>query len=231
MPELKIRQIVFAARDLASTVAQFSTGLGLNVAYRDPLVSEFGLDNALMAIGDQFIEVVSPIRENTAASRHIDRHGDSAYMLILQTSDLDRDRERLSELGVRLIWEADYPDIRAVHLHPKDVGAAIVSLDEPTPAGSWRWAGPDWQRHAQESASGTIVECTIGAVDPAALCKRWSQVLGAPASADNHIELSGSSLKFEKAERDLIVGYRIAAKDLTLPSQELTLCGTRFQLS
>src|ERR1043165_6958616 len=105
MPELKIRQIVFAARDLASTVAQLSTGLGIHVAYRDPLVAEFGLQNALMAMGDQFVEVVSPMHEDTAASRHLDRHGDSAYMLILQTSDLDRDRERLSELGVRLVWE------------------------------------------------------------------------------------------------------------------------------
>jgi hypothetical protein len=230
MPELKIRQIVFAARDLTSTVAQFSSGLGLNIAYRDPLVAEFGLHNALMGIGEQYIEVVSPIREDTAAGRHLDRHGDSAYMLILQTSDLDSDRERLSALGVRLVFEAEYPDIRAVHLHPKDIGAAIVSLDEPTPPESWRWAGPDWQKHAAEGASGTIVECTIGARHPAAMAQRWSQVLGAPASADHHIELSGSRLIFEKAERDLIIGYRIAAEDLALPSQELTLCGTRFKL-
>jgi hypothetical protein len=230
MPELKIRQIVFAARDLASTVAQISNGLGLELAYRDPLVAEFGLHNALMAIGDQFIEVVSPIREDTAVGRHLDRHGDSAYMLILQTSDLDRDRERLAELGVRLVWEAEYPDIRALHLHPKDIGGALVSLDQPTPPESWRWAGPDWQKHAAHSAAGTIVECTIGALDPGAMAQRWSKVLGAPASADHHIELSGSRLSFEKAERDLIVGYRIAAEDLTLPSQELTLCGTSFRL-
>jgi hypothetical protein len=63
------------------------------------------------------------------------------------------------------------------------------------------------------------------------MAQRWSQVLGAPASADHHIELSGSSLRFEKAERDLIVGFAIAAKDLSLPSQELALCGTRFQIS
>lgn len=231
MPELRIRQIVFAARDLASTVAQFSTGLGLNVAYRDPLVSEFGLENALMAIGDQFIEVVSPTRADTAAGRHIDRHGDSAYMLILQTSDFDRDRERLTELGVRFIWEADHPDIRAMQLHPKDIGAAIVSLDQPTPPESWRWAGPDWQKHSAQSVPGAIVECTIGAVDPAALAARWSKLLGAPASADHHIEITGSRLRFVKAERDLIVAYRIAANDLTAPSQELSLCGTRFQIS
>jgi hypothetical protein len=230
---LRIRQIVFAAQDLASTVAQFHSGLGLTVVYRDPLVKEFGLENALMRLGDQFVEVVSPTQPDTAASRHIARHGDSAYMLILQTDDLDRDRERLSQLGVRLVWESDYPDIRSVHLHPKDVGAAIVSLDEAHPEASWRWAGPDWQAQAEagEGVTGTIVECTIGAKDPDALAKRWSQVLGLPASHEARIELSGSTLVFVKADSDLILGYRLALADLTLPSQELAICRTTFQLS
>src|SRR5712671_1085751 len=144
---LRIRQIVFAARDLATTVKQFERVLGVQVAYRDPQVAEFGLENALLPIGDQFLEVVAPTRSNTAAGRHLERHGDSAYMLILQTDDLTRDRARLERLKVRTVWDASYPDIRAVHLHPKDIGAAIVSLDQPTPPESWRWAGPDWQRY------------------------------------------------------------------------------------
>ena len=227
---LRIRQIVFAARDLANTVTQLSTGLGVKLVYRDPNVAEFGLQNALMAIGDQYIEVVSPTASETAVGRHLDRHGDSPYMLILQTDDLERDHERLAKLGVRVIWQADYPDMRARQLHPKDIGAAIVSLDQPTPPEAWRWAGPAWQKHAAEGAAGTIVECTIGASTPGPMAQRWSEVLGVSASADHHIELSGSTLIFEKAPHDLILGYRIAAKDLTTPSQELSLCGCRFQL-
>lgn len=215
---LRVRQIVFAARDLDATVAQFERGLGLSVAYRDPLVAEFGLRNALMVIGDQFIEVVSPTRENTAAGRHLARHGDSAYMLILQTDDLDRDRARLRALGVRLVWQADYPDIRAVHLHPKDVGAAIVSLDQPEPPQSWRWAGPDWQKH---SAAGEILHCTIGARDPQSLQARWSEVLGQPVTE--------AQLSFEKAESDLIRSYQIARPGHS--ARELEICNTRFQLS
>jgi catechol 2,3-dioxygenase-like lactoylglutathione lyase family enzyme len=223
---LRIRQIVFAARDLDAAVSQFERGLGLKVAYRDPLVAEFGLRNALMALGDQFIEVVSPMRPNTAAGRHLDRHGDSAYMLILQTDDLDRDRARLAELGVRLVWQADYPDIRAVHIHPKDVGAAIVSFDQPQPPASWRWAGPDWQKHA---TPGQISDCTIGAVDPVALLQRWSTVLGTPA-ASKSLEISGGNLNFVNADSDLIQGYRISLGDRAARPQELTICGSRFQL-
>lgn len=222
---MRIRQIVFAARDLDATVAQFEQGLGVTVAYRDPLVAEFGLRNALMVLGDQFIEVVSPTRENTAAGRHLDRHGDSAYMLILQTDDLDRDRARLTKLGVRLVWQADYPDIRAVHLHPKDIGAAIVSLDQPSPPASWRWAGPDWQKH---TAEGQILSCTVGSGDPEALQKRWSQVLDLKVAASDRLDLQDGHLGFEKAETERIRSYQI-----TRPGQharDVVICNTRFQL-
>jgi catechol 2,3-dioxygenase-like lactoylglutathione lyase family enzyme len=226
---LRIRQIVFAARDLAATVAQFESALGLRVAFRDPEVGAFGLHNALLAIGDQFLEVVSPIRDNTAAGRHLERHGDSAYMLILQTDDLARDRARLDRLGVRVIWQSDYPDMRAVHLHPKDIGAAIVSLDQPSPPHSWRWAGPDWEKDVSKAGAQTILEATIGAVDPAALAQRWSIVLGLEAPVDNRIAIANGVLNFVEAKADVLIGFRLAMQHAAA-EQSVTICGTQFRL-
>ena len=59
---LRIRQIVLAARELDPTVDALQAVLGVGAAFRDPGVAEFGLDNAVMPIGDQFLEVVSPLR-------------------------------------------------------------------------------------------------------------------------------------------------------------------------
>jgi catechol 2,3-dioxygenase-like lactoylglutathione lyase family enzyme len=224
---LRIRQIVFAARDLACTVARFESAFGLRVAYRDPLVTEFGLENALMPVGDQFLEVVSPIRSDTAAGRHLDRHGDSAYMLILQTDDLDRDRARVDRLGVRVVWQADYPDIRAMHLHPKDIGAAIVSVDQPSPPESWRWAGAGWQEFVSTGGVSKITEVTIGARDPDAMARRWSEVLGTPAVVDGRIAISEGALSFVRAPVDGIVEYRLATRRATQPP--VTICGTNFR--
>lgn len=237
---LRIRQIVFAARDLEKTASEFGLALGIRVAYRDPLVAEFGLNNVLLPIGDQFLEVVSPVASDTAAGRHLARHGDSAYMLILQTDDLDGDRMRLDRLGVRVIWQASYPDIRAVHLHPKDIGAAIVSIDQPSPPESWRWAGPDWRNFVSKATPGTprsgtgaqeILGVTIGARDPAAMAERWSEVLGTKAPRDERIEIFGGSLSFVKAEADLITEYRIAAGDPGAEPSTQTICGTQFRIS
>src|SRR5580658_9809255 len=169
---LRIRQVVVAANDLAKTVAQLQAALGIRVCYRDPEVEKFGLENALMPIGDQFLEVVSPIRANTAVGRHIERHGDSGYMLILQTDDLARAEARLERLSVRVVWRAAHPDIRAAHLHPKDIGGALVSLDEATPPNSWRWAGPNWQQHVTPEERQQVCAVTLSARDPDAMSHR-----------------------------------------------------------
>jgi catechol 2,3-dioxygenase-like lactoylglutathione lyase family enzyme len=222
---LRIRQIVLAVHDLAATVSQFERELGLQVVYRDPQVGEFGLHNALMPVGDQFIEVLAPLRDDTAAGRHLARHGDSAYMLILQTDDLARDRARLDRLGVRVVWQSDYPDMCAAHLHPKDIGAAIVSLDQPSPPQSWRWAGPEWGQRLVPLGQAEICDATIGAVDPAALAQRWSVVLGTDAPVDQRIALTRGELRFTKAAADVIVGFRIARY---AQSRTVTLAGTQF---
>ena len=86
----------------------------------------------MYAFGDQFIELISPLKDGTAAGRHLGRRGEGGYMLILQTDDFDRDRARIRALGVRTVWEKELPDIRAMHLHPKDIGGAIVSIDQPS---------------------------------------------------------------------------------------------------
>jgi hypothetical protein len=226
---LRIRQIVFTARDLASAEAHVERRLGLAPLYRDPEVAHFGLQNAIMSIGDQFIEIISPIRADTAAGRHLDRHGDSAYMLILQTDDLARERARLARLGVRIVWESNYPDIQAIHLHPKDIGGAIVSLDEATPPGSWRWAGPKWQQVSRPG--GAIVSATLAAREPESLAHRWAEVLGLdePRHSEGgwRVDIESGSLSFvasrDGAERIIEFGVRGFARPLPVD-----VCGTRI---
>lgn len=214
---LRIRQIVFAARDLEGTVDELCQVLGARVAYRDPEVAAFGLSNAMLVIGDQLLEVVSPIQAETAAGRHIERHGDSPYMLILQTGDLDRDRARIEQLGVRVVWEASRPGIRAVHLHPKDVGGAILSLDQADPPESWRWAGDDWPAFATATGAQRVTAATIGARDPAAMAAHWGQVLGTGGAPDAggspRIGLDGGELRFEPAPQDVLSSFAIAMPD------------------
>jgi catechol 2,3-dioxygenase-like lactoylglutathione lyase family enzyme len=173
---IRLRQVVLAAGDLDSTVDRLCTELGLRVCFNDPGVAEFGLHNALLNVGDQFIEVVSPIADNTAAGRLLDRRQATvtAYMVMFEVDDLDARVAALTAAGIRIVWSGDHSMIRGRHLHPGDMGGAIVSLDETSPPGSWMWAGPTWTAHSDNSVVTSIAGYTIAAADPAAVTRLWS---------------------------------------------------------
>ena len=159
--------------------------LGLDGPYRDPGVAEFGLENVVYAVGDTFLEVVAPTREGTTAGRYLERMGrDGGYMAIFQVPDVSAARRRAADLGIRVVWQADLPDIAGTHLHPKDVGGAIVSLDQPVPEVSWRWAGPHWTGGAPDHPAGGLVEVAVATAAPDELAGRWASVLGVEADGD-----------------------------------------------
>lgn len=218
---MRIRQIALVARDLDPVVDSLCAVLGVKVAFNDPGVAEFGLKNAVMALGEQFLEVVSPVRPDATAARYLERrHGDGGYMVILQSDDLDADRARLARVGARIVWEIAFDDIATIHLHPRDVGGAIVSLDRPVPPASWRWAGPGWEEKGRSSDARAIVGAEIQSADPHALAARWGEVLGvpvtSPAGAPPRIDLDGGHLRFVTPGDDRGPGVtcvRVAMRD------------------
>src|SRR5260370_7311967 len=104
-------------------------------------------------------------------------------MAIFQVPDLAAARRRVADLGVRVVWTADLPDMAGTHLHPRDVPGAIVSLDWAAPTQSWRWAGPSWTGQAPGHAHGGVTGLTIEVKDPRAAAQRWAAVLGVTASS------------------------------------------------
>src|SRR5260370_27580475 len=104
-------------------------------------------------------------------------------MAIFQVPDLAAARRRVADLGVRVVWTADLPDMAGTHLHPRDVPGAIVSLDWAAPTQSWRWAGPSWTGQAPGHAHGGVTGLTTEVTDPRAAAQRWAAVLGGTASS------------------------------------------------
>ena len=179
----RLRQVAVVSRDLAAARASLEGGVGLLEPFADPGVQAFGLTNAVYEVGSDFLEVVCPAQEGTTAGRLLDRRGDGGYMAIFQLpgfDDLREARRRVAELGIRVVWDVDLPDIASSHLHPKDLPGAIVSVDAAEPAGSWRWAGPRWTGGPPASpfASGGIAAITVAVDDPAGVAGLWASVLG-----------------------------------------------------
>jgi hypothetical protein len=179
---VRLRQVVLAAHDLDPVAEELESELGLRDPFHDPGVGAFGLRNAVYSLGDTFVEVVSPVREDTAAGRYMEhRGGDCGYMLIFQLDDLEAARTRVKEMVIRVVWQTDLPDISGTHLHPADMRGAIVSLDRADPPGSWRWGGPDWTGGVGTGAPGRVLGSALHVVDPDTVAKRWAAVLGVKA--------------------------------------------------
>jgi hypothetical protein len=175
---VRLRQAVFVAEALDPLESELREALGLGEPYRDPGVAEFGIVNAVFAIGDCFIEVIAPERSDTAAARYLARHGAGGYMVIFDLDELEAARARVAEDAIRVVWRIDLPDIAGTHLHPADVGGAIVSLDRSDPFGSWRWGGPSWTGQIASSAPGHLAGITLAVREPERVAARWARVLG-----------------------------------------------------
>lgn len=174
---IRLRQIALVVADLDSSVADVSRSLDVDVCFRDEGVGVFGLHNALFCIGDQFLELVSPLTDGTTAGRLLHkRGGDGGYMALFEVDDLDRRMTLAESLGVRNVWSGDVPGIRGRHLHPRDTGGTLVSLDEPTIAGDWPWGGKNWRSRRESSVVSSIDSFTVGVPDPASSLARWQEL-------------------------------------------------------
>lgn len=240
---LRLRQVALAARDLHAALEGLREALDLEVAFRDPGVAVFGLRNAVLPVGDTFLEVVSPVRPGTTAGRWLERRGgDAGYMVILQCEDLDAARRGAEAAGVRVVWETTLPrrgsepEAATIHLHPRDVGGAILSLDRMDPPDAWRWAGPAWREHARSSRVRGLAGAELEARDPQALARRWAEVLGLPATPAAggcfEIALDAGLLRFvpERGRGEGLAAVLLASADPARAGERHEVCGTRLEL-
>lgn len=186
---LKIRQIALVANKLAPIVEDMHEVLGLEVGFRDPGVKVFGLENALFPVGNQFIEVVSPIQENTAGGRYLERRGgDGGYMVILQCDDHAPRKRRIAELGIRKVLEHDTAEFKNMQLHPRDTGGSFLEIDQQADwteeNDNWSPAGKNWKPAVRTDVVKAIAAAEIQTPDPQKLADRWAQILELPVKPD-----------------------------------------------
>ncbi len=224
---MRLRQIVLAARRIKPLADQLTEAFGLGEPYNDPGVGHFGLENVVYTIGDQFLEIVAPKEEGTAAGRFMDRWGEGGYMVILQTDDLDALRLRAGEQAIRRVWDIDRKEISASHFHPRDVGGAILSVDTPRPPESWLWAGPGWEARTGEGLVRAATGVSFQSGDPARLAGRWGQLLDRAPQGET-IGLSDAALHFgpdENGRGEGISAYRLQVGDISAIKRRATYAG------
>ena len=224
---LRLRQICLVASKLEKPVDDLKAVFGLEICHRDPIVSKYGLTNALLPVGTNFLEVVAPFRQGTAAGRYIDRRdGDGGYMVILQCDDAEARAARMTEIGVRIANRLDYGTYIGLQLHPKDTGGAILETStDPRSCqtdGPWHPAGDDWGKAVRTDVTTRMMAAELQAPDPRLLGQRWSEVLNIKLGEDDAghpvLRLENAVLRFVTAEDNR--GEGLAALDLQVVDRD-----------
>jgi hypothetical protein len=228
----RLRQLVLAAHDLAPVEQALRTFLTTSEPHHDPGVGRFGLTNAVLAAGCDFVEVVSPSGPGTAAGRWLARHGgDGGYMLMVDGPPTLTAPDRIAALAVREVHRAELPDVVDVHLHPRDTGGVLLALDSVDPAGSWRWAGPAWTGGSPTCAGG-LREVTVAVPDPEEVARRWAALLDVPAVGNDcrlRLDDGRQHVSFTAGTGDVAA---VTAVRLALPGVEhraTDIGGVRFE--
>lgn len=253
---LRLRQIALVTEDLGRAERDLTEVLGLRVCHRDPGVAHFGLENILLPVGNQILEVVAPVRPDTAAGRYLERRGgDGGYMVITQCDDHEPRRRRVAELGVRIVNQFENEHFRNMQLHPKDTGGSFFEIDEQLGPdahradGPWDPAGPDWQAGRVLDRVSGISAAELQCDDPERVARRWAEITELPAEGANghwRITLDNAQLRFvgcQDGRPEGLGGIDVAATDrdailraaqergLVSAPDQIYLCGMRINLT
>jgi hypothetical protein len=212
---VRLRQAVWVAAELEPLCGELERALGVTAPFHDPGVGEFGLRNAVYALGDCFLEVVAPTKDGTAAGRYLERFGPGGYMALFDLEDLDGARARVEQRGIRIVWQIDLPDIAGTHLHPGDMPGVIVSLDRSDPYGTWRWGGPDWTGATGPAGPGHLDAIVVAVEDPAGTAERWGAVLGVEDTPGDEPALALDGDGAVRFQSDSGAGHGIVAIEIS----------------
>ncbi len=204
---LRLRQIALIVKDVEAVAADLSAVFGLEVAFIDEhLPGAYGLQNRLLPVGTQFVELCSPIRENTAGGRYLERRGgDGGYMVICQCDDHAPRKARVKELGLRVVAARDTETSCLMQLHPQDTGGSFLEIDwhagadESPPLWTHAIRG-EWWKKAHTDRVRAIVAAELQDPEPAKLATRWSEIVQEPVTQDGAgnpvIKLDNAVLRF-----------------------------------
>jgi hypothetical protein len=226
---LRLRQICLATLDLKGTEETLSKILGLTVCHRSTL-ENFGLENIMFAVNGVFIEVVAPIRAETAVHRFLARNnGLGGYMAIFDCARVADHREAALANGIDPVYERNSDEADLLQLNPKQTGATMMEFDhhygDDRMLGHYEWAGNDWHKHVDTRVTKDILGIEITSPKAALRAELWAKLCLRPTSSGEagltDIKLDYGTLTFRQTESGSPEMLR--AMDITVTDRQKTL--------
>ena len=129
----RLDHVGYAVEDLEEAVAYHERLYGATVAHREEMERD-GVREALIAIGDSFIQLLEPTRDDSPVARWLARNGGpGVHHVGYGVADVTATLEDLRGKGARVVDEHPRPGSRGctvAFLHPKGALGVLVELVE-----------------------------------------------------------------------------------------------------
>jgi methylmalonyl-CoA epimerase len=129
----QIDHVGVAVEDMDEAISLYRDRLGMPLLHRER-VEQFGVDAALLGIGDAHVELLEPAVSDSPVGEFLERRGPGMHHLAYRTDDIDSALASLRASGLELIDERPRTGIRGsrvAFVHPKSAGGVLLELVEP----------------------------------------------------------------------------------------------------
>jgi methylmalonyl-CoA/ethylmalonyl-CoA epimerase len=128
----RIDHVGYAVEDLEEAIRYHRRLYGAEVAHRETMERD-GVNEALLAVGGSFIQLLEPTRLDSPVGRFLERNGPGVHHVGYGVADVDATLADLRELGVQLVDDHPRPGSRGctvAFVHPKAAMGVLVELVE-----------------------------------------------------------------------------------------------------
>jgi methylmalonyl-CoA/ethylmalonyl-CoA epimerase len=127
---LKIDHIGIATNSIEEGLTVWQDVLGLNVDASEE-VTEQGVKVCMLALGDTHVELLEPLRPDTAVGKFLAKRGPGMHHIAVEVADIHASIAELKNKGARLIDET--PRVGAggclvAFVHPSSVNGVLLEL-------------------------------------------------------------------------------------------------------
>lgn len=137
MPLDRIDHVGYAVEDLEDAIAYHRDTYDLTVVHRERMERD-GVAEALLAIGDSYIQLLEPLSDTSPVARFMERNGGpGVHHIGYGVRDVTATLDSLRDKGIRLVDDHPRPGSRGctiAFVHPGAAMGVLVELvEDPTP--------------------------------------------------------------------------------------------------
>lgn len=121
-----------AVRDLDASIDRYTQLFGAVPLHRERVETQ-GVEEAMIALGGSFVQLLEATDPDTPVGRFVDRRGEGLHHIAFAVPDIEAALAHLEDQGARLIDTAPRPGSRGTRIafiHPQSFGSTLVELVE-----------------------------------------------------------------------------------------------------